>query len=58
MVLLGEKFEKFAVGTKGIPCGDVSFTNGQDVWIMNPSSHRNDRLAELESKLGFPQTQN
>lgn len=57
MVLLGEKLEKFAVGTKGIPCGDVSHTDGQSVWIMNPTSHKNDRLSALERKLGFPQTQ-
>lgn len=57
-MILGEKIEKHALESQGFPCGEVSYTNGQDVWIMNPSSHKNDRLAELESKLGFPQTQN
>ena len=56
-MLLGEKLEKFAVG-QAIPCGEVSHTDGQYVWIMNPSSHKNDRLSALERKLGFPQTQN
>lgn len=56
-MILGEKIEKHALESQGFPCGEVSYTNGQDVWIMNPSSHRNDRLAELESQLGFPQTQ-